>query len=308
MGDFFMTIINVLLPIFIQVTLGFILKKLTGFQVAPLVKIQFYLIIPALLFVTMYEMPISGSLFGLIILHTLLLIFVLFLLSLGLSRLLGYSKSMSSAMINCVCLYNSGNFGIPLVSILFSSNPLALSVQMIIVMITNIMTNTLGIFNANRGKKGLLKALLAVVKVPMLFSIIVAFILKGLSIPVWTPVWLALDSLGKAMVPIALITLGAQLAQTSLSFKWLKVLPTLVLRLLASPVIALALTYLLGLDGLVARVLIIASAAPVAVNAVLIAIQYKNEPEFSSEAVFLSTILSSVTVATIIQLTGLLPL
>lgn len=302
--NFLMTLRDILLPIFIQIGLGFLLKKLIDFKVDALVNIQFYLIIPALLFVSMYGMVASSSLFWLVLLLTLVLVAILYLLSLLTARLLKFPQSKKSAMINCVCLYNSGNFGIPLVQLLYAANPLAMSVQMIIMMISSILTNTLGIYSANRGSKNFAKAILDIFKVPMIYSVLLAFLFRGLQIGIWPPVWTALDSLGNALVPIALITLGAQLAETRLSWKWLELLPALLLRLVISPVIAYLLVLLFGIQGVAASVIMIAAAAPTAVNAVLLSIKYNNEPAFASEVVFLSTILSSLTVAATINLVG----
>jgi len=299
-----LTLQNILLPIFLQIGLGFLLKKLIRFKVDSLVNIQFYLIIPALLFVSMYEMAANNNIFGQILLHTLALVAILYLLSLLAARILKVPQSKKSAMVNCVCLYNSGNFGIPLVQLLYVANPLAMSIQMLIMMVTNILTNTLGICSANRGSKNFAKAILDIFKVPMVYSVLLAFLLRGLQVPVWPPVWTALESLGQALVPIALITLGAQLAETRLTWKWLDLLPTLFLRLIASQLIAFLLVRVLGLQGVAAQVAIIAAAAPTGVNAVLLAIKYDNEPAFASEVVFVSTVLSALTVALTINLVG----
>jgi predicted permease len=51
-----------------------------------------------------------------------------------------------------------------------------------------------------------------------------------------------------------------------------------------------------------AEIAIISSAAPTAVNSVLLAIQYDSEPDFASQTVFFSTILSSITVSFVIFL------
>ena len=302
--NFLLTLQNILLPIFIQIGLGFALKKLIVFNVAALVNVQFYLVIPSLLFVSMYGMTASISLFWQILLLTLLLVAILYMLSLIIARLLKFPQSKKSAMVNCVFLYNSGNFGIPLVQLLYGTNPLAMSVQMITMMVSSILTNTLGIYSANRGSKNFAKAILDIFKVPMIYSVLLAFLFKGLQVSIWPPIWTALDTMGQALVPIALVTLGAQLAETRLSWKWLNLLPTILLRLAVSPVIAYLLVLMFGIKGVAASVIVIAAAAPTAVNAVLLSIKYDNEPAFASEAVFLTTVLSSLTVAAAINLFG----
>ena len=53
------------------------------------------------------------------------------------------------AMINSVSLYNS-EYGLPLIEVLYQGNPLAMTVQIFIMLMQNILTNTLG-FHASCG-------------------------------------------------------------------------------------------------------------------------------------------------------------
>lgn len=104
------------------------------------------------------------------------------------------------------------------------------------------------------------------------------------------------------MIPLATFTLGVQLANTSISFKAPKVYLSNAIRLLVSPVIAYFITLLLGVDGVTAQVMIISAAAPTAVATALVAIEFNNEPEFASHAVFSATVFSSLTVTLVIYL------
>ena len=112
----------------------------------------------------------------------------------------------------------------------------------------------------------------------------------------------SMDILGSGLVPLALVTLGAQLANTKFSFKLPRVYISNVMRLIISPIIAFGLTQLMGLHGIVGQVLVICSAAPTAVNSVLIALEYDNEPDYAAQAIFTSTIFSSFTVTLVIYL------
>ena len=57
-----------------------------------------------------------------------------------------------------------------------------------------------------------------------------------------------------------------------------------------------------GISGVVAQVMVICAAAPSAVNTVLLAIEYRSDPEFASQTVFLSTLLSALTMPVVIAL------
>ncbi len=299
MNYFIFILTSIILPIFIQILLGYGLKKVINFSINTLAQIQFYLIIPALLFVKMYDTKLNKDIAIKISLHSIILFILLYILSYIICKLLKYKSSTSSAFTNSICLYNSGNYCLPLVQLLFN-NPIALSVQILIMTVQNIVTNTVGIYSITSGNKSVKEGLIEVFKVPMIYSIVLALLLRSLNIKIWPPIWTALDSLGSSMVPIALISLGAQLAETKYTLKVPKVYLSNFIRLLISPILAYFLVLALGLKGIPAQVAIISSAAPTAVNSVLLAIQYSSEPDFASQAVFLSTIISPITVSFVI--------
>jgi hypothetical protein len=60
-------------------------------------------------------------------------------------------------------------------------------------------------------------------------------------------------------------------------------------RLIISPIIALLIILGLGLEGLTAQALLMASAFPTSRNSALLALEYKNQPEFAAQAVLVST-------------------
>lgn len=301
MSNFIFIFTTIILPIFLQIMLGFVLQKKLTLNISTLTKIQFYALIPAMLFVKIYSAGIEAKLFLMLLAFGFLFLCIQYILSWGITLLMKYPRSLSKAFINSVCFYNSGNFCLPLIQLLYN-DPFAMSVQIIILMAQNISTNTLGIFNSSSGKGSSREALMNVIKMPMLYTIATALILKTAHVPVWTPVWSALKILSDGMIPIAIITLGAQLANTSFNFRLPRVYLSNFFRLIVGPFIAYLLTLAFGVHGVVAQVMILSSSAPTAVNTVLLAVQYDNEPDFASQTVFSATVLSSITVTFIIYL------
>lgn len=301
MSYFIFILTNIILPIFIQILLGYVVKKFINFSISTLAHIQFYIILPALLFVKVYDTKLNKDVILKVSLHSIILFILLYALSYLICRLLRYKKSISSSFINSVCLYNSGNYCIPLVQLLYN-NPIAMSVQILIMTVQTIVTNTVGIYSISSGNKGVKEGLLEILKVPMIYSIILGLALKGLNIKIWSPIWNSMDSLANALVPMALISLGAQLAETKCDLRSSKVYFSIFIRLIISPIMGYVIVLLLGLKGIAAEVAIISSAAPTAVNSVLLAIQYDSEPDFASQAVFLSTLISPITVSFVVFL------
>lgn len=301
LDNFLFILGHVLTPIFIQIGAGYLLNRYIGINGSTLAKVQFYVFIPALLFITTYESNLSEGLLLSVSLQTVLLFALLYVSSLAVSKLLRMNHKRKGAFVNSVCLYNSGNYCIPLVQLLFN-NPMALSVQAIVMMVQSIATNTIGVFNSSTENTGKKQALMSILKVPMIYSIIAAFLLKGLSIPLWEPLHTSMTSLGQGLVPMALVTLGAQLSETRIKNINSHALLSIGMRLVLSPLLGFLLILLTGIEGIAAQVIVIAAGAPTAVNSVLLAIQYDTDPEFASQCTFLSTVLSPITISTVILL------
>jgi predicted permease len=299
MTNFSFIFINVILPIFFLIAAGFVLQKKFDLNVNSLSKVQMYLLIPSLLFTKIYSSDLSKELFLSIIIFCIILFFILYALSWFLGKTLGYNRAQTSAFINSVTLYNSGNYCIPLIQLLYN-NPLSFSVQIIVMMTQSILMNTVGIFNSSIGNKSIKHAILNTLRVPMIYIVTIALIARTFHIQVWSPVLSSMDLLGQGLVPLALVTLGAQLANTKFSFKLPRVYISNLMRLILSPIIAYLLTLFFNLHGIVGQVVVICSAAPSAVNSVLIALEYDNEPDFAAQSVFTSTVFSSVTVTLVI--------
>lgn len=301
MSNFLFIFVNVIVPIFLQIGAGFVLQKKFNLNINTLSKVQMFLLTPSLLFTKIYSSQLKSSIFLSIMLFCLTIFITLYFFSLSIGKIFKFKQSQTSAFINSVTLYNSGNYCIPLIQLLYKSS-YALAVQIIIMMTQSVLTNTFGIFNSNRGNKNVKHALISTFKVPVVYIVTLAIIIRSLHISVWSPVLSSMDLLGQGLVPLALVTLGAQLANTKFSFKLPRVYVSNFIRLLISPLIAYFLALAMGLHGIVGQVLVICSSAPTAVNSVLIALEYDNEPDFAAQAIFTSTVFSSLTVTLVIYL------
>lgn len=72
------------------------------------------------------------------------------------------------------------------------------------------------------------------------------------------------------------------------------------------PLVALAMIYLLNIDGIIAQSLFIASSFPTSRNTSTIAMEYQIEPELHAQIVLFSTLVSIVTVTVVIYLSYIL--
>jgi len=100
-----------------------------------------------------------------------------------------------------------------------------------------------------------------------------------------------LQMLGNAAIPVALITLGMQLAQNRLVLGWYELMAA-GLRLLVAPLIAFGIGSSLQLTGLDLQVLVMQSAMPTAINTLIWVNEFGGEPPRVARTIIASTLLS----------------
>jgi len=290
-------------PLSIMITIGVILQKAFKLDIRTLSKLNFYFFSPAVLFTMLYESTFTAD-----IAFQVILFFVIFYLILVavveifmiFRRLRG---GMRSAMRNSVIFYNSANFAIPLNQLVFASNPFTMSVQLIIMVFQSILPNTLGIYMINASRMTVKEALKVVFTFPAVYVLPIAIVLKLFNVPIPQPIYTPLEYISQAFIATALMTLGAQLANMKWSVSKLDLLSvSVIMRLLVSPALGFLVVWMLGFDGLLAQALVLSCAVPTSLSSMLLAVEFDNEPDFASQAVFVSTVASIVTVTFVIAL------
>ncbi len=290
-------------PMSVVIGLGIVLQRAFSLDIKTLSKLNFYLFSPAIMFKLLYSTELSAALIGQVLLFFLLFMFVQFMLVESVIRVRGYRPSMRSAMRNSVLFYNSANYGIPINQLAFSGNPATLAIQVIIMMMQSLVPNTYGIYNVNAHKADQRQIWRTIFSMPIIYVIPVAFILRGFDITVPQPIYTPIEYLSSAFIGTALITLGVQLGSMEWRIKrdlLIDVSIASVLRLVAGPALAWLIVWLMGLDKLTAAALIVSSAVPTSLSSVLLAVEFDNEAEFASQSVFMSTVLSIITVTAVI--------
>lgn len=317
MDIFLSIVINNIIPIFILVFLGYFLEKKFALDINVLTKIILYAFVPAFAFTNIYSTEISADLLRVILLHVLMLP-LMFALGAGVNKLLKQPPGMAKSFENALMFYNSGNIGIPLVTLVFSSAPfivgggtpyleLALSVQVMTHLVQNLSLNTIGFINAGGEGMSLKSGLQRVVKMPSPYAILLAFLCNLLPFDVTaTPVWSALVFLRSGMIGVALLTLGVQMAKAKIDFKKAMPWAASFCRLVGGPVLAFFLIKLFGMEGIIAQAVFISSSTPTAVTVAVISFECKGDTDFAAQAVALSTLLSAVTMTTVVYLAQIL--
>lgn len=302
MSYFTHILLSNVVPLSVMIALGVILFRAFRLDIKTLSKLNFYLFSPAVIFKMIYESAISIAFLLQVLLFFFVFIAVLFAVTEAVVRLRGYAVGMRTAMRNSVLFYNSANYAIPLNQLVFVGDPTTLSIQIIITMMQSLLPNTYGIYSINAHKSELKETLKQIATLPVIYIIPLAFVLRGLHVGIPEPVYLPIQYIANGFFATALVTLGVQLGSMKWQLKLSDVAISNVLRLCAGPLIGYAVVLLLGIHGSMAQALVLSCAVPTSLSSVLLAVEFDNEPEFASQAVFASTVFSIFTVTVVIYL------
>ncbi|PKR84411.1 AEC family transporter [Heyndrickxia camelliae] len=306
MNVFFMIGVNVILPVFILVGAGVLLHRKFRFDMNTLSKLNTFLLMPTVSFVNIYQNHVGGKTLLHIVGFLILQGFCLMFISALISKTAKFDSSLASTFKNSIVLNNSGNFGLPVSQLVFQHSPLGASNQIIVMIFQNLLTYTYGLFKSVSVANSGFKAIKQFLKNPVIYAFLLGLLLHSFDVKIPNFLWTPIENVSDAFLAIALITLGAQSAYIKISRFSLPLILSLFGRLILSPCIALAIIFILKLEGTTAQALFIASSFPTSRNSALFALEYGNHPEYAAQAVLMSTIFSMVTVTTVIFLSSII--
>lgn len=290
--DFFL----ILIPIFGIFALGFIGQKKIGFDTKTISTMALYLMSPVLVFRTFYTTEFNLT-YLYLALYTFLLCFSLIAVVYVIAFIRKYSVKETCGMILASSFMNNGNYGTPVVLLLFGAT--GLDYAIVLMVIQQLVMCTVGVYYAAKGSPegdGVRSAIRAVRRMPMVYGAAFGLVLQAFHVELGSSITQAVDMVADSAIPTVMIVLGMQLAKISLKkFEKEKVSLSLVTKLAVSPAIAYILSLFLPVDEMVKQIMIIMAAMPTAANTTMYALQFNTEPEFVSSATLLSTTLSLAT-------------
>ncbi|GBD00242.1 hypothetical protein HRbin17_02780 [bacterium HR17] len=282
------------LPVLLLIALGYLFQRRMQVDTVTLNRINLYLFVPALALSRLLETPFSASLLGAIALAVSLNMLALYALSRLFSIPLRWQRTTVTTVSLGAMFGNAGNYGLPLVELVLGRQ--AVSYQALVFVLNNLLFFTLGVALMAGSRQSLKATVRQVFSLPPVYAVTAGLLLPMLGISLPIPVVTALRYLGDGLIPVALISLGAQLAERVEVRDATALTVAVVLRLVAAPLLMVGIVKLLGLSGVLAQTLILGAAAPTAVNTVVLAIELQVNPSLASAIVLVTTLLSAVTV------------
>ncbi len=291
MSLFLEILTQVTLPIITLVALGWLLQPRLKLDVGSLNRLQVYVVMPAFLvhFLSSGKQPIAevwpvvtfGVIQFLILIPLGWMLVVLFRMRRSLGPMMGLGTAYA----------NVGFFGIPVTQLAFGSEYLLH--QSVLTALMAVLVCTVGVWLLAPSGGSKLGKLKNVFETPLIPSVVLGLSLRGFEVELPVVVSQPLQFLGSIFTPLALYTLGAQVA----SAKAMRIEAgpqtlIMLLKFLVSPLLSWGICVAMGLPPDVTAVIVVAAATPVGVLITIFAAEYKTEPEFISTAVVISTALS----------------
>ncbi|MEA1854176.1 AEC family transporter [Cytobacillus sp. OWB-43] len=298
--------LQIIFPILLLLALGAFLQRKFSFQLKQLSTLVTNCFMPAAIFLHIYRSSFDASLLGQLLSYLFIFTVALMIIGQIMAKCLSLNKGEAATLKNSISLMNSNNYGLPVSQLVFTVNPLGVSVQIIIIVVQNILTFTYGMYNLLSTSRSIGSLLLSLVKLPVIHALLLGYLFLLFNIPLPTFIEIPLDQLAAGFIGLALLLLGAQLSQIQLKMFHRVITWSLIGRLLLGPALSFLIITLLGIEGILAQSLFIASAFPTSRNTATIALEYNVEPQLTAQIVLYSTLLSSLTVSLVIYLSYLL--
>lgn len=291
---------NNILPIFLTAGTGFALGRRFKPDLKTVSRLSFYIFSPCLVFTSLTRIELSADEFWRLALFTLGVLVAMILIALSVGLVMKLERHLLTSLIIASVFVNGGNYGLALNKFAFGEAALARAVVYYI--FSTLAVYTVGVTIASLGKKSATEALSQVLTVPAVYGLLAA---GGLRLTGWQlPLLLdrAISLLSEAALPVMLVLLGLQMAETR---EWPRTRLILIgvasfLQLVIAPMVGLGLAYLLGLTGVTRQAAVIEASMPTAVITTILAVEYDLDAAFITGTVILSTVLSPLTLTPLI--------
>jgi len=286
------------LPIFLVASVGFLLARFLKADVKTLSRVVFNALAPCLVFNLLVTSKISPDEFGRMVLFSVCVILGVGLIARLVTLPFKLDRAMVSALLIVVMFSNGGNYGLSVNSFAFGKEALARAT--IYFVTSSVLMYTVGVFLASSGKSGYRKALIGVFKIPTVYGVIAAAVVMLTKTTLPAPILRPIELLSNASLPMMMMVLGMQLERAGKLEKPLWVGLATVLTLVVSPLLAFGLVNVLDLSGAARQAAMIEASMPTAVVTTILALEYEVMPSFVTSVVFVSTLLSPITVTLLI--------
>lgn len=291
-------LVNIVLPVFLIIGAGYLAARWLTVDIQTLSRVSLYVLGPCLVFSKLVETTVSSADLAQIVGFTVAATILVLGLSWVVARLLRLDRSTESGFMLASTFVNSGNYGLPLV--LFAFGQPGLERALVYFVTSAFLVNTLGVFVASRGKAKATTSIVNIFKIPLIYAIAAAFVLRAMGIVLPDFFLEPTAMVGDAAIPVMLLLLGMQLARSSFGGRVGLISAATAVRLVGGAVVAVLLASLMGLSEITSQTCIVEHSTPTGVVTSILSMEFGTEPELVTGVIFASTLASVATMTLLV--------
>lgn len=293
--------VNVTIPIFLVILLGYILRRCNFFSdefVKVANKYVFNVALPVMLFKDIAAADVKQDMNIKFFLYCLIVTIIMFMAVWGIAALCLKDKSMVGAYAQAASRGSAAVLGVAFVENICGSIGMTPLMIVAAVPFFNVLSVIILVFSAPKDETkdyGKIKsALINICKNPIIIGIVVGLIasLIGLKLP--TIPQRTLTYISNTATPVALLAVGAGFDTKQALTRLKPAIGATIIKLFGLPAVFLPVAYMLGFEASEMVAILIMLASPTTVSCYIMAKNMKNDDVLTSNVIVLTTLLSSV--------------
>lgn len=291
---------NIVLPIFLILSLGYILKKLKildELTTKNMNSINFKVFLPLLLFYNVYKTDLSVVFNPKLLIFSIISVILVFLLLFIIIPLLEKDNRKRGVIIQGIFRSNFVIFGVPVCEALFGQNATGVASMLIAIVVP--LFNFLAVICLEIYRGGNInfkKIIKGIITNPLIIASIIGLFFIYFKIKLPTPIEKTINDISKIATPLAFILLGSSFTFSAFSVYIKQLSITILGKLIIVPGIVLYIAALLGFRNVELTCLLSVFASPTAVSSYTMAEQMDGDSILAGQIVVLTSIISIITV------------
>lgn len=291
---------NIVLPIFLILSLGYILKKLKildELTTKNMNSINFKVFLPLLLFYNVYKTDLSVVFNPKLLIFSIISVILVFLLLFIIIPLLEKDNRKRGVIIQGIFRSNFVIFGVPVCEALFGQNATGVASMLIAIVVP--LFNFLAVICLEIYRGGSInfkKIIKGIITNPLIIASIIGLFFIYFKIKLPTPIEKTINDISKIATPLAFILLGSSFTFSAFSLYIKQLSITILGKLIIVPGIVLYIAALLGFRNIELTCLLSVFASPTAVSSYTMAEQMDGDSILAGQIVVLTSIISIITV------------
>lgn len=218
------------------------------------------------------------------------------------SKLIGVKGKARDVFEYVLLFSNVGYMGYPVVKVVFGDEGVFYTA--VYNLSFSVLVWSYGVYLMNRNsdhaekRKGFLN--------PGLVAVLIGFGLFAFSIELPKPIFETLKLIGDTTTPLSMMFIGFILAQTEMKAilrDW-QVFALSGIRLIIQPLTVWIVLKVCGFEGLLLNIPVLIASMPAAANTAIIASKYGSDYQLAAKVIYISTLLSVMTIPLVVRLLG----